>query len=135
MTCHFSAVPKNVEMIFAEYYKKLMDTVNPDDITAGLFTEHLISDKEKEEITHQMYVSTVRMDKLFSAVKRAITVKNENIYIFLNVLEMSAEKYNELVVKMRASLEGRHTSYDTSVVFSQQLLNTRNSHSHDQSFC
>ena len=129
MTCHFSAVPKNVETIFTEYFERLMN-VNPNDITAALFTRHLISDKELEEITHQMYTPTDKMYKLLSAVKSAITIKNENIDIFLNVLE-SFEKYKSLVVEMRASLEGRHTSHDTGAVFSQQLLNTHNSHSHD----
>ena len=91
--------------VFQQYYANLKATVNPDDIAAELFAKGVITMHEKEEVNHRMYTLHVRMDKLLTAVHRAIRIHNNNFHIFLEVLD-AIPKYEFLVRRMRAALQG-----------------------------
>ena len=65
----------------------------------------MITEYEKAEVDHVMYTVHVRMDKLLTAVQRAIHVKIEYFHIFLEVLD-AIPKYKDLVERMKASMEG-----------------------------
>ena len=75
--------------------------VHPDDIAAELFTKGVISENEKAEVDHVMYTVHVRMDKLLTAVQRAIRAHDNNLHIFLKVLD-EIPKYKDLVKRMKA---------------------------------
>ena len=53
-----------------------------------------------------MYTAPQRMDKLLPAVQRAIRIRSDKFHIFLEVLLDAAPKYEDLVVRMKAKLEG-----------------------------
>ena len=79
--------------------------VHPDDIAAGLFAKGVITDSEKAEVDHVMYTDHVRMDQLLTAVQRAIRVQDNNLHIFLEVLD-AIPKYKDLVKRIKASMAG-----------------------------
>ena len=79
--------------------------VHPDDIAAELLSKGVITENEKAEVDHVMYTVHVRMDKLLTAVHRAIHVHENNFLIFLEVLD-AIRKYKDLVKRMKASMAG-----------------------------
>ena len=75
--------------------------VHPDDIAAELFSKGVITENEKTEVDHVMYTVHVRMDKLLTAVQRAICAHDNNFHIFLEALD-AIPKYKDLVKRMKA---------------------------------
>ena len=63
----------------------------------------MITENEKAEVDHVMYTDHIRMDKLLTALQRAIHGKIDNFHIFLEVLD-AFPKYQDLVERMKASM-------------------------------
>ena len=96
------AVSKNTAArTFASYFAKLMDYVNPDDISALLLARNVITNNEKAEVDLQMYTPHVRIATLLAAVQRAIEIDSQNYETFLDILGKE-RKYAALVKGMRS---------------------------------
>ena len=94
------------EGVFVKFYDELRRNVHPDDIAAALLARDVITDSEKAEVDLMMYTAPQRMDKLLPAVQRAIRIRSDKFHTFLKVLLDAAPKYEDLVVRMKAKLEG-----------------------------
>ncbi|KAL5469233.1 hypothetical protein EMCRGX_G030458 [Ephydatia muelleri] len=91
---------KNVAEIFRINYHQLSEALNPDDITAELYSTGLISQAEKDEIEVAGQTKQCKTAKLLDAVRRAINTKPNNFDTFLNVLNR-LQKYRPLVKKIK----------------------------------
>ena len=65
----------------------------------------MITENEKAEVDHVMYTVPQRMDRLLTAVQRAIYANKKYFPIFLEVLD-AIPKYKDLVKRMKAMCEG-----------------------------
>ena len=83
------------QRIFRKFFHLLM-SVNPDDVTAKMYSEDLISTTEREEINSPALTMPKRKVALLEALERAI--------IFLNILA-EVNKYQALVDNVRAELK------------------------------
>ena len=95
--------------VFVIYLPRLLQVVNPSDITESLFANGLLTDDEKESADNMMYTSGVRTNKLLGAVKKAIQIDSKNLNIFLDILG-TIPKYKPLVDEMRRDLAGNKRS-------------------------
>ena len=94
---------------FEQYCPELRDVVNPSDITALLFSKHLITKTEKAKIDDLNFSVFERMDHLLPAVQRAIEACKNNFHIFLEVLG-TIPRNEDLVKCMRTALAGKVSS-------------------------
>ena len=76
--------------------------VNPGDISACLFANGLITVFENEEVNLQTITRQERMEKLLTAVQRAIMMNEQKFESFLESLGKE-KKYSDLVLKMRGN--------------------------------
>ena len=95
-------VSKDAASMFHSYSATLRN-VNPDDISAHLLANNVISYYEKAEIDNHMFTLQERMDKLLAAVQRAINIDSQNYETFLDILWKEG-KYAALVKEMRGRL-------------------------------
>ena len=77
--------------------------MDPDEISADLYAQHVITKNEKAEVDLRMYTPQVRMDKLLAAVQRAINIKSQNYETFLDVLGKEG-RYPDLADEMRGEV-------------------------------
>ena len=96
-------VPENVAMMFNNFVAKLREAVNPDDISAQLLANDVITNNEKAEIDLPSCTTQARMDKLLAAVQRAIHISPQNYETFLVILDKN-RKYSPLVQEMRGKV-------------------------------
>ena len=99
----FPIVPENVAMMFLTFYAKLREAVNPDDISAQLLANDVITSNEKAEIDLPSCTTQARMDKLLAALQRAIHISPQNYEKFLDILGKH-RKYSPLVQQMRGKV-------------------------------
>ena len=92
-----------VQRTFQTNYGNLLLQLNPDDITAHLFSEHVISKNERDEIDKVELPTIERNKKLLSALERAINIDEKNFSKFLNLLDQCG-KYKDLVGRIRGEL-------------------------------
>ena len=78
--------------------------VNPDDVTAKMYSEHLLSSAEREEINSTALIMQKRKLALLAALERAINCDQNNFIIFLNILA-EVNKYQALVDNIRVELK------------------------------
>ena len=93
-------VPEDVEELFHTFFAKLRENVTPEDISAHLFAQSLITSCEKADIDLQTFSPQVRMDKLLAAVHKGIRIDPSNYEKFLEILGKE-KKYSTLVKEMR----------------------------------
>lgn len=86
-------------MCFRVNYNMMVGQINPDDITSYLYSEHIITDAEKDEISHEMLPPRKRAEKLLNAVHRAIRVNKKVFYRFVSVLSKT-EKYKPIASQL-----------------------------------
>ena len=89
--------------MFPNFFAKLKEAVNPDDISAQLLANDVITTSEKAEIDLLSCTTQVRMDKLLTAVQRAIHISPQNYEKFLVILA-NHKKYLPLVQEMRGKV-------------------------------
>lgn len=85
--------------VFVQFYSKLRENVDPDDISAELFAKGIISRNEKADVDIRMFTPQVRMDKLLAAVQRSIHISPQRFDTFVDILEQ--KKYKDLAAEMR----------------------------------
>ena len=107
-------------MLFVTFFAKLRENVNPDDISAHLFAQNLITSCEKAEIDLQTFTTLVRMDKLLAAVHKGIRLDPRNYEKFLEILGKE-KKYSTLVKEMRGMV---FTFYHMALLFTIHLACT-----------
>ena len=90
-------------MMFPTFFAKLREAVNPDDISAQLLANYVITTSEKAEIDLLSCTTQVRMDKLLAAVQRAIHISPQNYEKFLVILD-NHRRYSPLVQEMRGKV-------------------------------
>ena len=78
--------------------------VNPDDVTAKMYSEGLISVTERDGINIPGLTMQKRTSTLLEALERAIMCDEIKFIIFLNILE-DVNKYKLLVDNIRAELK------------------------------
>ena len=91
------------QRIFRKFFHLLM-SVNPDDVTAKMYSEDLISTTEREEINSPALTMPKRKVALLEALERAIMCDQNKFIIFLNILA-EVNKYQALVDNVRAELK------------------------------
>ena len=72
---------------FKKFYSTLNEAINPDNITAKLYSARVLTEHERDEASNHMYTVHQRATKLLAAVERAISVNHENFTTFLDILE------------------------------------------------
>ena len=95
--------PSKEEQVLRRYYAELRDQVNPSDIAAHLYSKGLISRNERADAGNEVHSEGNRMDKLLSAVERAIEIDKKKFSTFLDILDR-VDKYKCLVQSMRDTL-------------------------------
>ena len=88
--------------VFVNFISKLRENVNPYDICSHLLAQGMITSNEKAEIDNQMLIPQRRMDKLLTAVQKAINIDPEKCETFAKILGKE-RKYSALVKEMRGN--------------------------------
>ena len=92
-----------VQGIYRIFYADFEKSLNPDDITARLFSQNVITETEKDEINSEK--TTLRKNKaLLEALGRAIYIDHNNFTIFLNILG-EVGTYKHLLDSINAQLD------------------------------
>ena len=94
--------------IYTKFYDKLLESLNPDDITAKLFSRNLITDTEKDELNIEK-TTRRKNEALLEALKKAFNIDHNNFTTFLNILG-EVSKYKPLVDSINAELHSEHNS-------------------------
>ena len=87
-------------MRFKAIYADLQSQLNPDDISAELFSAGLLTESEIDEINNFMLPPRQRVSILLRAVRRSIAVDAANFSTFLNILD-SIDRYKPIVAKAK----------------------------------
>ena len=74
----------DAQSCFREMFADFQSQLNPDDISAHLYSAALIT---LDEVNTQMLPNQARITKLLSAVEKAIHTDAKNFSTFLNVLD------------------------------------------------
>ena len=74
---------------FREMLADLQSQLNPDDISAHLYSAALLTATEHDEVNNRMLPNHARITKLLSAVETAIRIDAKNFSTFLNVLDIT----------------------------------------------
>ena len=87
-------------MCFKAIYADLINQLNPDDITAELFSAGLLTNSEIDEIDNFMLTPRKRMSVLLRAVHRSIFIDPANFSTFLNIVDR-IDRYKPIVEKAK----------------------------------
>ena len=71
------------QAMFADFQSQL----NPDDISALLYSARLLTPSEHDEVNNRMLPNHARITKLLGAVETATRIDANNFSTFLNVLD------------------------------------------------
>ena len=77
----------DAQSCFQAMFADLQSQLNPDDISAHLYSAALISPSERDEVNNHMLPNHARITKLLGAVETAIRIDAKNFSTFLNVLD------------------------------------------------
>ena len=77
----------DAQSCFQAIFADLQNQLNPDDISAHLYSDALLTLTERDEVNNQMLPTHVRITKLLGAVETAIRIDAKNFSKFLNVLD------------------------------------------------
>ena len=91
------------EQALRTHYAELREQVNPSDIAAHLYAKELISRNERADADNKMHSESDRMDRLLTALERAIDIDKKNFYTFMDILGR-VSKYKFLVQSVRDTL-------------------------------
>ena len=78
----------------------LQSQLNPDDISAHLYSAALLTQTEYDEVNNFMLPNHTRITKLLSAVEKAIHIDAKNFSTFLNVLDKTS-RYRPIARRAR----------------------------------
>ena len=90
-----------VKSVFQTFYQELVEQLNPDDITANLYAEKIISVNERDRADNETLTMQKRNKVLLNALER--TIDYDTFSKFLNNLD-KCDKYKTLVDKIRCTL-------------------------------
>lgn len=79
-----------------------LQNINPDEVTGRLYSAGLLVKSDKDDI-NDLHVRTTKVNKLLDAVEKAISIKPDNFFTFLNILD-SIPLYKPIVEKARTML-------------------------------
>ena len=77
-----------------------IDHLNPDDISANLYSAGLLSKLERDEVNKIMQAIHTRVTTLLSAVERVILIDPKNFSTFLDILDQT-HKYRPITSQAR----------------------------------
>ena len=80
-----------------------MEILNPDDITAKMFSEAILTSSDKDGISNQTLSKQQRNILLLKSLESSIKIDYNSFSTFLNILD-EFSKYNALVVRIRDKL-------------------------------
>ena len=90
----------DAQSCFQAIFADLQSQLNPDVISAPLYSARLLTPSEHDEVNNHMLSDHKKITKLLSAVEKAIRIDARNFSTFLNVLDKT-ELYKPIASRAR----------------------------------